>query len=318
MNGVTWSAEIDTMFRRDGPDTLGQYAREAYGLVRPVRDSTLRQYLIAADLFERWAGGPVRLEELDEKSVSAFLRDYAATHAPDTVRSKRNHLLALWRGAADDGLCEDPVGRRVRRCSVPEPIVEAWTKAEVEQLLATAATLPRMHRCGLRRREWWPLAIRVAWDSGLRWADQVSIPVSAVRPDGWVTVRQSKTAKVSTFQFSASTMAALSASLERCPRALVIPWPASGETFRDQVDRLVAKAKVRAGTWKWIRRGSGTDVELQQPGAGHRHLGNTRAVFERHYADRTTIGTNIPAPRELAAEQLATRERQLGLFRNLD
>jgi site-specific recombinase XerD len=301
------------MFRRSGPETLGAYAREGYSLIRDVKASTLEQYRIAADLFERWAGGPVPIDQIDEKSVSAFLRDYSATHAADTVRSKRNALLALWRGAADDQLCDEPVGRRVRRCTVPESVVTAWTRDEVQQLLQAAGKLKRWHRCGLRRSEWWPLAIRVAWDSGLRWADQVKIPVSAVRPDGWVSVRQGKTGKVSTFRFSRSTMSALAASLERCPRALVIPWPASGETFRDQVKTLVRQAGIRAGTWKWIRRGSGSDVELQERGAGHQHLGNTPRVFERAYADKTIIGRKIPSPRELLVEAFQ-RERQLPLF----
>lgn len=295
------------MFRRSGPQTLALYAQDGYSLIRGVKATTLEQYRIAAELFERWAGGPIRLDELDERSLSGFLRDYSEKAAPDTVRSKRNSILALWRAAADDGLCDDPVARRVRRCCVPETVVEAWTRAEVEQLLAAAAKLPRWHKCGLRRREWWPLAIRVAWDSGLRWADQVAIPVSSVRPDGMVSVRQNKTGKISTFQFSPSTMAALAASLEKCPRALVIPWPASGETFRDQVTTLVKKAAVRAGTWKWIRRGSGSDVELQEPGAGHLHLGNTRAVFDRHYAAKAIIGRKIPTPRELLVDALNGR-----------
>jgi hypothetical protein len=95
-------------------------------------------------------------------------------------------------------------------------------------------------------------------------------------------------------------MAALRATLAARPRELVCPWPASGETFRDQVLRLVAKAGIRAGTWRWIRRGSGTDVEQQLDGAGHRHLGNTRRVFEQSYGDPTIIGRQIPTPRPLA------------------
>jgi integrase len=302
------------MFRREGPETLASYVREGYGLIRDVKPSTIEQYKIAADLFERWAGHPIRFDELDEKSLSGFLRDYAANHAPDTVRAKRNSILAVWRGAADDGLCDEPIGRRVRRCSVPESVVEAWTKAEVEQLLDASAKLPRRHKCGLRRSEWWPLAIRVAWDSGLRWADQVAIPVGSVRPDGFVSVRQNKTGKVSTFQFSPTTMQALRASLERCPRSLVIPWTVSGETFRDQVTSLVKKAGIRKGTWKWIRRGSGSDVELQQSGAGHQHLGNTKAVFERSYGDKTIIGRSIPTPRELVVRSLERQDRQGRLF----
>jgi integrase len=293
------------MFRRSGPATLGAYARD-YGLLRDVRPETLRQYQISADLFERWAGGPVRLEELDEQSVSAFLRDYSATAAPPTVRSKRTQILALWRAAADDGLC-DPPTRRVRSVRVPRRPVVAWERAEVERLLAACQALPRWHRCGLRRSVWWDLAIRVAWDTGLRWGDLVALPVEAVRADGAVVWSQAKTGSLITCRLQPSTLAALLASLEACPRSLVCPWPASHETFTDQVARLVKKAGVRPGTWKWIRRGSGTDVELQQGGAGHLHLGNTRAVFESAYGDRAILGRAAPHPRELLVEALARR-----------
>ena len=287
------------MFRRAGPETLGDYARRGYSLTRDVKPGTLRQYVIVADLVERWAGRPVRLEELDERSVSEWLRDYSATVKPHTVKGKKAMLLALWRAAADDGLASEPSSRRVRRVRVPELVPTAWTKAEVERLLAAAAKLPRKHRCGLSRAVWWDLAIRVAWDSGLRWADLVALRVDAIGEDGAAAVTQNKTAKVSSFRLSATTMAALRATLTACPRELVCPWPASGETFRDQVIRLVAKAGIRAGTWRWIRRGSGTDVEQQLDGAGHRHLGNTRRVFDQSYGDPTIIARQIPTPRPL-------------------
>ena len=298
------------VFDRAGPTTLAAYAREGYSLLRDVKASTLRQYVIVADLFTKWAGHDVPLEQLDEKSVSEWLRDYSATVEPATVRGKKNMLLALWRAAADDSLCDYPTSRRVRRVTVPQKPVVAWTKEEVEQLLAAAATLPRWHKCGIRRSEWWSLAIRVAWDSGARWGDQITLPVSAVCPDGSVSFTASKTGKVVAFTLSPSTMEALRASLVKCPRTIVLPWPASGETFRDQVDRLVAKAGIRAGTWKWVRRGSGSDVELQQEGAGHRHLGNTRAVFERSYGDLGIIGRRIPSPRELVV--IAMEDRKTG------
>lgn len=300
------------MFRRAGPSTLGEYARSGYSLLRDVKADTVRQYVIVADLFERWAGGPVALDSLDEKSVSAWLRDYSEARRPATVRGKKNMLLALWRAAADDGMCEEPVARKVRKTRVPQSVVTAWTKEEVEKLLAACQDLPRWHKCGLRRSAWWDLAVRVAWDSGVRWGDQVELPVSAVMPDGTVCWTQSKTGKVVTFRLSQSTMEALRKSLEACPRALVMPWPSSRETFLDQVERLVKKAGIRQGTWKWIRRGSGTDVELQQPYAGHRHLGNTRAVFEASYGDQSLLARNVPSPRELVVEALRSVQQQGG------
>lgn len=293
------------MFRRSGPNTLGEYARTGYSLLRDVKPSTVRQYVIVADLFEKWAGGPVPLDTLDERSVSEWLRDYSANRKPATVRGKKNMLLSLWRAAADDGACEEPVARRVRKTRVPQSVVTAWTREEVGRLLAACQTLPRWHKCGLRRSVWWDLAVRVAWDSGIRWGDQIALPVMAVRPDGSVSWTQSKTGKVVSFVLSPSTMRALESSLESCPRSLVMPWPSSQETFMDQVDRIVKKAGIRSGTWKWIRRGSGTDVELQAPFTGHRHLGNTRSVFEASYGDQSILGRTVPTPRELLVEALA-------------
>ena len=287
------------MFRRDGPQTLGAYARD-YGLLHDVRPNTVAQYVFAADLFERWAGGPVRLDELDERSVSAWLRDYSAKVAPHTVRSKRRQVLALWRAAAEDGLCEPPT-LRVRGVRCPRLPVEAWTLDEVVALLGACRGLVRRHRCGLHRSVWWDLAIRVAWDSGLRWGDQIELPVAAVAADGAVWWSQSKTGRVVSFKMSPSTVAALKASLAACPRALVTPWPASHQTFSDQLDRIVARAGVRPGTWKWLRRSSGSYVELAAPGRGGEHLGHAPGsrIFAEHYASPRIIARTIPSPPEL-------------------
>lgn len=292
------------MFRRAGPSTLGEYARHGYSLIRDVKPGTLRQYVIVADLVERWAGGPVPLEQLNERSVSEWLRDYSATVKPHTVRGKKSMLLALWRAAADDGLASEPSARRVRRVRLPQLVPTAWTKAEVETLLKYVNTLKRPHKSGLSRAAWWDLAVRVAWDSGLRWADLVALRVDAIAADGTATVVQEKTGKVSTFRLSPTTLEAMRATLAERPRALVCPWPASGETFRDQFTRIVERAGIRAGTWKWIRRSSGTDVEMQLPGVGHLHLGNTRRVFEQSYGDPTQIGRRAPCPRELLVQAL--------------
>ncbi len=290
------------MYCRSGPRTLGDYARD-YGLLHDCRPETLRQYRMAAELFERWAGGPVPLQELDTQSVSAWLRDYAATVRPYTVRSKKAQVLSLWRAAADEGLCEPP-GRRIRSVRCARPVVQCWTLEEVEKLLAACRTLPRWHKCGLRRSVWWDLAVRVAWDSGVRWGDLIAIPVSAIRPDGFASWTQSKTGRVVTFRLSEATMAALRASLDVCQRPLVTPWPSSRETFLDQLDRLVLKAGIRPGTWKWLRRSSSTDCELQQQGAASVQLGHapgSRIAYDS-YVDPTIVARNRVFPRPLGVD----------------
>lgn len=287
------------MFLKSGPSTLGELAR-AYGGLRPCRPTTLEQYRIAADLFERWAGGPVPLDQLDERAVQQFLTDYARTASPATVRSKRAGLLALWRAAAEDGMCEHPV-RRVRVARSPRPVVEAWTYEEVAQLLAACTRLRRRHRCGLPRSVWWDLAVRLAWDSGLRWGDMIALPVAAVRPDGMAAWTQSKTGRPVVFRLDAGTMTAMRASLELCPRSLVVPWPATHETFAAQVRLLVRQAGIRPGTWKWLRRSSATDVELQAAGSGSSHLGHAPGsrVAELSYLAQAILGRRVACPQAL-------------------
>jgi integrase len=287
------------MFRRDGPATIGQYARD-YGLLHDVRPGTVAQYVFSADAFEKWAGGPVLLEQLDERSVSAFLRDYAERVKPHTVRSKRRQILALWRAAAEEGLCEPPT-LRIRGVRCPRLPVEAWTLDEVVSLLGACRGLVRRHRCGLHRSVWWDLAIRVAWDSGLRWGDQIELPVASVAADGAVWWSQSKVGRVVSCRLSPSTVAALRASLTLAPRSLVTPWPASHQTFGNQLDRIVARAGVRPGTWKWLRRSSGSYVELAAPGRGGEHLGHAPGsrIFADHYASPRILTRTIPSPPEL-------------------
>lgn len=282
------------------PTTLSSYLADAYSLTRELRGNTLHQYQVAVTLFERWHGSPIALADLSEQLLSRWLVAYSANHSSATVRAKRVAILAIWRAAADDGLASDPVARRIRRVTLPARPVEAWSLEEVEQLLLATRRLKRRHRCGLTRAQWFDLAVRVAWDSGLRLGDQLSLTVAAIRPDGSASVTQSKTQKVVTFRLSATTMAALARSLQACPRRLVLPWEGSHETFCAQVRALVRLAGIRPGTWKWLRRASGTDVERQQEGAGHLHLGNTRQVFLSHYADASQLPTSRPSPRELA------------------
>jgi integrase len=293
------------MFLKSGPRTLGEFV-ESYSLFHDVQAESMRQVRISVKLFERWAGGPVPLDQLDAASVSAWLRDYAAAGAaPNTVRSKRNQVLAMWRAAADEGLCDLPT-RRVRPVRVPYKPPDCWTVDEVQQLLDACRKLKRTHKCGLRRSEWFQLAVLMAWDTGIRVGDLFRLRVSDISPEGLVALSQHKTAWGHTAQLSPTTLRVLRASLEKCPRDLVCPWPASRETFEDQVTRLVALAGIRPGTWKWLRRASATDVERLAEGHGSRHLGHKPGsrVAIVSYLNPRICGRPVVPPTELRVDKL--------------
>lgn len=281
--------------------TLGWYLDAVFSVHRDVSSSTLQQYGIAVRLFEAWSGGGVPLDKLDEGRLSEFLRDYGASgRSPETVRAKRQAILRLWRSAAEDGYCRWPAAR-VRSPRIHRKAVQAWTIDEVRSLLVACRGLKRWHKCGLRRSVWFDLAIRLAWDTGLRLGDLARLRVSDVRPDGTGVVTQSKTGRVVAFSLSPSTMVALRLSLISVPRQLCVPWTGSHETFGLQVRRLVAAAGIRAGTWKWLRRSSATDVEAQVPGSAWRQLGHAPGsrVAEVSYIDQSIVGAGSVRPREL-------------------
>ena len=297
MDGVFPATErttlkLQTMIARNAPSTLREYLLE-YATTREIDPESVRQYEIAIGRFEEWAGKEIRLDDLDELLISQWLRDYSRTVVAATVRSKRVMIVGLWRNAADDGYV-DPPRKRIRTAKLVEQAPEAWTIDEVAALRAACRKLKRRHKCGLTRAVWWELAVMVAWDTGLRWGDLVRLPVKAIPPHGIFAWTQHKTKRVALCRLEPETMRFLRKTLADCPRDLVLPWPSSGETFREQAKRLVAKAGIRPGTWKWLRRASGTDVEVQQFGAATRHLGHrpgSRVAYVS-YVDPTIVAEN--------------------------
>ena len=158
----------------------------------------------------------------------------------------------------------------------------------------------------------WEIAIRVGWDSALRWSDQFNtLRFDSIHADGMFQIRQAKTNRVTVCHLLPSTMAALRESRELYPRDLVTPWPKTQTTFAQQFARLAKTAGVN-GTWKFLRRGSATDVERRHPGAGSQHLGHTPGsrIAETSYFDQSLLKRNQTKPTELGANGF----RQKDLF----
>lgn len=279
--------------------TISEYA-EQYSVFHDIRENTLAQYRLAAKKFEQWFGGPVPLRALTEELLSEFLRDYANSVKPHTVKSKKVQLLAMWRAAADEGLCDPPV-RKVRSVRVPRLLVQAWTQEEVEQLLEACRFLKRQHICGLPRSVWWDLAIRVAWDTGLRAGDQFRLRAADIRPNGHVAIVQSKTGWVARSVLSGPTMEAIAFSMQIASRPLVTPWFHSYRTFCQQFQGLIREAGVRRGSWKWLRRSSGTNCEAQMEGGARMQLGHMPGsrVADESYIDQAIVGRRNVVPQTL-------------------
>lgn len=260
-------------------------------IVSPTYAKRLKSTALALEAF---AGLEAIDELLVEPVVNGFLRSHAQK-SPFTVRSERSDILSLWNGAADADLLAYPVMRRIRLAQAPELLVECYTVDEVRELAAAAVGLVGVYRWGVTRRAYWSAAIRLAWDTGLRRGDVIRFRRDAVRPDGVARVLQAKTKKVVPAKLRPTTIAALDAVGGLYP----LRWATDIGYFSRHFRRLVVASGVSRGSFKWLRRASGSYVEADQPGAGHKHLGQSGAqVFTRHY-DAKLGGHNLPQPPEL-------------------
>lgn len=231
---------------------------------------------------------------LTEPNVNKFLCSLSGL-SPRTIRSYREDCLTLWNFAADLDLVRYPIARRIRRDELPELLIECFSVDEARALLNYARNLWGVYPNGVPRKLYWPAAILLDWDTGFRRGDLWRFNMDAVRPDNTLRIIQHKTRQLAEVQLRASTIEALDAIGKRQPLA----WTLTQGFFGRHFKKIVNGSGVKRGTFKWLRRASGSYVEAQQPGAGHKHLGHkTPGIFTKHY-DARLGGYNLPQPPEL-------------------
>lgn len=265
-----------------------------YAGARGVSAKYSEHLRLAARALGRTAGQPLQTGDLSASVVNRHLERLLERERSDSHRAnQRRLLLTLWRHAARRGLApplpdmEDVASVRVR-----QQLVECWTVAEVRRLVDTAESGPGF--CGgIPARLYWPSYFRAAWDTGLRGVDLRAVRIGA--PAAQFAIVQHKTGRRIWLQLRPATLAAIETCVSAQPgRAMV--WPLFGriETWR-KAARQIVRAAGLPGSIGRLRASSGTDVETHHPGWGHRHLGNSAAVFERHYLGAMPLNQPLPA-----------------------
>lgn len=269
--------------------SLSDYLR-TYCLRRELEANSIEQLRISVRLFERWAGGPIPLASLHDDLLNGFLQWMKdAGRSSHTRRTKRAGILAVWRAAAEDGLCAEP--RKIRPIKHAGRVIRAYDVDDMRRLIAAARELRgAFARTGIARGLWWESLLRCYWDTALRLSDLLRIERDWIGRDGTIELSQHKTGHVHRAQLSDGTRTLIDAVLAQGqPRTLVWPLWARREEMYKQYRRLRAEAGLSlASSSKWIRRGSASAIEAQAPGTAWRHLGHTRPGLDRQsYLDRS-------------------------------
>lgn len=248
------------------------------------------------------------------REIRGHARRYAADFAPDAlnadlkrlrtlgrsdsyIRDRRTYVLMLWRYAAScDLAAEPPLSKilRVRRCAC---VPRGYRAEDVARLLAEASSLTGTYSSGIARADWWTSYIAAAWDTGLSTCDLLAVQRSWISVAGTLDTVRHKTGRRVSVGFYPATLSAIDATFPP-ERQLIWPLTISREMMR-RTFTVIAKSAGLAGSLKWLRSGSGTSVD-ELHGHGEWHLGNTRAVFERHYL---CCRSRVAMPEEVVASR---------------
>jgi hypothetical protein len=261
------------------PGTLSEFA-QLYVSRRSLAPAYANTLIRRPVLYETWLGKTVLCETCNEAALNAFLKSLQGRRSPTTVNKYRQDLLTLWNAAADDDLVPYPIGRRIRRERHDQVPIECYNVEEVRAIIMAAEQLKGCYENGIARSFYWLALVRFAWDTGLRRGDCWRFEKAWVRADGTFRMVQNKTRRIIRRRLRRKTLAAIN----RIDAATPLAWPLKNEwSFGFQFKRLIDTAQIDRGTFKWLRRATGSHIESMYPNAGQLALGNTLQVFNSHY-----------------------------------
>lgn len=190
---------------------------------RPVKAITEAQYARSVRCFSAFLGRPASVADLTPKSFNEWLAQVAKAAQPRTVLNRKRGLTPIWNYATERGLAASYESRRLRRVTVPQSIVEAWSVDQVEALFAAAKVLPGRTACGIPASVLMSAVCSLAYETGYRPGDWRTLQWEHIDFDRrLVTFVQNKTGNPHTAAFSQVTARCLEA-LKAYGRDTVVP-----------------------------------------------------------------------------------------------
>lgn len=249
----------------------------------------------AVSAWSSFVGHPLTVDYLERVYLNSYIDWLRANRAPDTARSRRGAILALWRYAYEEGIVEHGP-RKIRKLRPITRCPEAWTLDEVILLCDAARSLRRKWRGVTWSQALWTESLfRAGYDSGLRLGDLLRLKASQVGPQ--FRVIQHKTGVPNIVGLHPATLALIDQCTYDHKQKLAWPQWASRDAVYRHIRKVVHMAPIREGTFRWLRRTAITQAEIANPGsgttlAGHKH----RSTTELWYIDRTQTDEAVLPP----------------------
>lgn len=238
---------------------------EEYLLQHDVAKDTEDWYRRIVNAFDRWRGP----RPIEPSTLSEFLKEkQRAGRSSYYCKSLRSGLLAVFGEVVDS--------RKVRTIRLPKLLNRTWTTTELALILRGSIELPEHKRLYYRR------ITAFGYHTGMSKVDLHLIERPDFSEDGTLVSDRHKTGSDVVVFVPPTLFSGLPT------RGPLFPRLVSDEQFRKDFKKMVVAAGL-VGTFKTLRKSSGTQADIQTEGRGHEHLANTRKVFETHYKDRRRI-----------------------------
>jgi integrase len=267
---------------------------ERYVVQNSLEETTEGQYRAAANHFRSWQGSDNAISSITADTLNHYLRwmERDLGRSPYTIRGRRATLLVLLDAAAIAGLCESVSHKTVRRIKCPALIPKCLTTDQVATLLVACddwddrcRSLPRVTnrlKNGKPRSLFWKAFVAVAWDSALRLSDVLSLERQDIWPGGHITIVQRKSGRQHRVQFHSQTIAWIDELMDGKDSGIIFPMWCKRAQFYRHFKKLTTFAGVPCTT-KWIRRGSASQYERDNPGQAWKHLGHAEPGIDRKF-----------------------------------
>lgn len=304
MHGSWWqppAADFGTALIAPGSIPLDELL-DRYRLYTPLASGTVQQRRIAIKLLCRFLTRPASTSDLNRETVSTWLAWLAVTRAATTVQSKRSSLMALWRFAWEEGLCEyEPRG--VRPIRIPSRDPEAPKPVEVSRIINACRKHGGRHAQALVATVW------LCWETDCRISAVFNARPQEYDPrTGKVRLFESKTNQHRLFPLCVEARKAL-AELPKNRRRLC------GATicikrFRAAYTAVLVAVGLPADNrskFQRIRRAKYTAVAVRFGLlAAARHAGHKSIAMARYYYD----SSHAPDERQIAMIRLPSAIRK--------
>lgn len=272
-------------------DLIDGYARD-----NDISAGYTQQLHLAVTRFGKFLGRDATLDDLQDKQVNDWLAHLLKSGlSRRTVRSKRGHLLVLWRSAYVEGLV-DVAPRKLRRVDCPRLIPEASEYEEAQRLLEECRQLPGVfRRSKVPRAAFWSAFVLIIWEAGLRLGDVLALRPKDITASGMLGIIQQKTGWPLITQLSPECLTEIKATFPSGRQRIFGDALSRGQIFR-QFREITARAGFNGGT-KRLRKSGATAVEKACKGAAPAYLGHrTPATAYAHYVDPRIATRDRPSP----------------------